>query len=70
MSIVKVYSMSGELITKHSNVMDSKVIFTSLSSSSMIATFTLDDNGKRTYKTVQGQFIVETTSDKEPNVSA
>ena len=68
MSIAKVYSMSGVPIATLRNVVDSKVIFTSLNSSSMVATFVLDKTGKKVHKSFQGQFIVELTEDTPPNI--
>lgn len=68
MSIVKVYSMSGELIAVLRNVVESEVIFTSKNSSSMMARFVLDKNGKKVHKSFQGQFIVERTGDTPPNI--
>jgi len=69
MSIVKVYSMSGELIAVLRNVVDSNVIFTSKNSSSMMATFVLDKNGKKVYKSFQGQFIVERTGETPSKIN-
>jgi hypothetical protein len=60
--------MSGELIAVLRNVVDSKVIFTSLNSSSMMATFVLDKNGKKVHKSFQGQFIVELTGDTPSSI--
>lgn len=68
MNIVKIYSMSGEPIAVLKNVVDWKVIFTSKNASSMMATFVLDKNGKKVYKSFQGQFILERTGDTPPNI--
>ena len=68
MNIVKIYSMSGEPIAVLRNGVDWKVIFTSKNASSMMATFVLDKNGKKVYKSFQGQFIVERTGDAPPNI--
>ena len=68
MNIVKIYSMSGEPIAVLRNVVDWKVIFTSKNASSMMATFVLDKNGKKVYKSFQGQFIVERTGEAPPNI--
>ena len=68
MNIVKIYSMSGGPIAVLRNVVDWKVIFTSKNASSMMATFVLDKNGKKVYKSFQGQFIVERTGDAPPNI--
>ncbi len=69
MGIVKVYSMSGELIAVLRNVVESNVIFTSKNSSSMMATFVLNKNGKKVHKSFQGQFIVERTGDTPSNIN-
>lgn len=68
MNTVKIYSMSGEPIAVLRNVVDWNVIFTSKNASSMMATFVLDKNGKKVYKSFQGQFIVERTGDAPPNI--
>ena len=68
MNTVKIYSMAGEPIAVLKNVVESNVIFTSKNASSMMATFVLDKNGKKVYKSFQGQFIVERTGDTPPNI--